>query len=524
MGYRPLRSALLGTIVVSAIACGEGVDPPRPPDPPDPPEPRDVAFVSPTGDDAAAGTRSAPFRTLERALSSDRAGVVLLEGVHSEGSFEVDRPVVVEGEGEAVIEGTLEIAAAEIRIRRLWVNGGLKAISAPDLSVETTTVTAGVEVNAVSLTGGSVRLERSTLECGTDSCLFARAATVGIDLCRLTGTATTKWGLRAEGGTITVRRAVVDGGRLAAMRIEGEADATVERSETRGGGNGLVVLGGSTLKAEEVVVSEAVKSSLLLQNSTADVLAGRYDGTSELTIGISGGRAVLSDVWIGSSGFGAVSISAFLGDGAEVRFEGGTVEHGAKSGILATGSDVLISRTRFLGDPESDGDDAVTASGAGTRVTVEGAVFDGPSGFAVGFYDDASGTISATVSRPRLGGVLVQGPRLEPVRIADSVITGCRQGSGVALQNSQGTTIDRVLVDGCSEAGVVGNGAEGAIENSALLDNLQFGVGAFGGAVLTVRGSTIAGSPFATFATCGDGARVDLLGQNRIEGSVTECP
>lgn len=483
-----------------------------------------VAFISPGGDDSGPGTRESPFETFERGVSSRREHLVLLPGIHEKGPFKAVRPVLVEGEGDAVVQGTLFVEGEEIRLRRLWVNGGLKAIFASKMSVESTTVTPGAELHAIDITGGSAQLGDVTLECGTESCLFATGALLDADGLRATATATTKWGLRLEGGRAEVRRARIRGGRTASLQVEGSGELVVMDAELGGGDNGLIAVGGSTLTAENVVVTDTVRSSLLLQETVAEIRGGRYGSTADLTIGISGGHLVLSDVTVEPSGYASVSVSPFSGKGAIARFEAGTIEHGVRSAILVTGSELLVFGTRFAGDPDVDGEDAVTASGTGTRVAIEGASFDGPSGFGVGLYEGAAGTISATISRPRFGGILVDGAGAEPVTVADSVISGCQQGSGIDLRRAQESTIERVMVDACSEAGVVGLAAGAAVRSSTLRDNQQFGVAAFDGAVLTVEGSTITGSAFATFATCGDGARVDLLAGNRITGATTDCP
>lgn len=507
-------SVLVGWIAV--VACSNAPPPSLPPH-------SDTAFVSPDGDDAQQGTRDAPFRTVARALVGAFAQVVLLPGIHFEGPFVLERPVLLEGEPGAALRGTVRIVGERIRLRGLDVAGAVEADGAAELVVETTTISGEDGLHALRIIDGTAELRSLELECGSETCLYASGATVTVDRCRAIATSTrTARIFRFQEGRAVVRRARLEGGAFASLQIQGHAHAIVEASELAGGSNGLVALDGASLEAEEVVVTGAAKIALLLQDVDAQIRGGRYDGTRDLTVGISGAEVVLIGVSLGTSDLGVISISRFRGAPARVELEDGTVQHGARSGVLIDGSRLTVRGTRFFGEPNVAGDDGITARGPGTQVTIEDAAFEEPSGFAVGLYDRASGVISASVVRPGLGGILLDAA--ESATVADSTITGCAEGSGVVVQDSGGVLLRRLRVEGCSEAGVLGIGGSGAIRESSLVGNQQFGAAAFAGGRLSIASSTISGSPFATFATCADGARVDLLEGNRISGLITDCP
>jgi hypothetical protein len=506
----------MSTVRAFAIACLAAVacsDAPMTPVHPPP----DTAFVSPDGDDRAGGTREAPFRTVSRALSGEFSRIVLLLGAHP--PFRVRRSVILEGE-DALVLGVLRIEAEQVTLRALAVDGGVEVLGARDLRVETTTVSAGAEPHALRIAGGTALLRHVTMECGSETCLFASGATLAIDRLEAGGPDTQRV-LRFEGGNVTIDRARLDGGSIASLQIEARARALVRASELIAGSNGLVALDRSELTADDVAVTGARRTSLLLESSIAEIEGGSYSGTPELTAGITGSRVVLREVSILPSGFAAISISRHFDRPSSVEIDGGTIDHASRSAILVDGSELGVRGTRFVGAPDGEGDDAVTGFGEGTLLTIEGATFEAPGGFGVGLFSGASGVVSATIEAPRLGGVLVDA---STATITGSLVTGCREGSGVVVQASATAVIDRVRVEGCSEAGVLANGGSGSIRSSSLIDNLQFGAAAFAAGSLFVTGSTISGSPFATFAICGDGSRVDLGPGNRIEGSTIECP
>ncbi len=503
-------------IAVALLGCGDRAVPP--------PESSLVAYISPDGDDADPGTRAAPFRTVARGLSEAFDRLVLLSGVHTEGAFVVDRPVRLEGEGDAAIAGPVQVGADRVDLAHLRVDGGLEARAAGDLSIETATITAGSNAHALQLDGGSANLAAVVLECGRETCLFARGATLTVDRCRATATSSSTGRIfRLVQSRSVIRHTQARGGGTASFQIE-TGDAELADVSLIGGSNGLVALAGARVAADEVVVSEAARTSLLLQRVTASIQGGRLGATEDLTVGISGATVHLDEVRVEASTHGAISVSAAAGVRSEVELSGGVVGHGARAALLIDSGDVIILGTRFEGLAGAEGDDAITAVGPDASVTIEGATFEDSGGYGVALYGGARGTVSATIARPGLGGILVEGPTVAPVVIEGGVISGCRGGSGIDLQSSSGTAVRRVRVEGCTEAGILAFGADGSLDASVLIDNVQFGAAAFSGGVLTVQGSTISGSPFATFATCGDGGRVELLGDNRITGATTECP
>lgn len=84
----------------------------------------------------------------------------------------------------------------------------------------------------------------------------------------------------------------------------------------------------------------------------------------------------------------------------------------------------------------SDGGEGVLAQGLDTRVNID-AVFDAPTSFGVSINQDASGTVSATVTNPRLGAVMVDAATTERVHIKYLKAENCREGSGVVVMDSE---------------------------------------------------------------------------------------
>ncbi len=430
----------------------------------------DAVYVSPEGNDAASGARTSPLRTLARALATSYEHVILLAGIHTEGPFSIERSVLLEGEN-ATLQGSLRIDSPGVGVERLTLQS-LDLTAAAEVIVESATISGPPAERVVHATGGSLTLRGSTIE----------------------------------------------GGTIASIQLDGGAHGTIARSEISGGSNGLIAID-STLDVEDVVVTDADQISLLLDSSQATIRGGRYGGTRNLTVGITGSAVEMTNVALDASDFAVFSVAPSIERTTSLELNGGTIAHGAHAAILSGGGTLIVRGTSFTGSADQEGDDAIVARNA--AVTIEGASFLDAGGFAIGLYEGSSGTISAMVTGPRLGGITAQSAT---VAIDDTTISGCRGGSGIYLGASNDAAIERTIIDGCSEAGVLAMGGSGSIRDSKILNNAQFGVAAFAGALIRVASSTISGSPLATFATCGDGASVTLLEGNTIDGLTTDCP
>lgn len=506
---------------------------------PPPPPVTAIAYVSPTGDDSADGDRDAPFQSIEKALAGDFDRIILLPGAYDPKRLNLRRRVVMEGEGTVVLRGHVFVEASDVTLRNVSIGGGLAASFVERLTVESATVAPGLEDDAVSLTRSSGTFRRVRLTCGPETCLQATTATVTIDDCRAEAVDGTKRILRFDGSRAQLRGCHLNGGSTSQVQVGKGARVELADSTLSGGSNGLVAVEGASLVAQNVVVEGASKTALLLQGATARIEGGRYGGTPHMTAGISGSEVTFRDAELESSPFAVASISAHSKRPAKVRFEGGRIRHGSKSALLVTASEVTVAGTWFEGEhvtppkrrrrrrmqKEVERPDAITASGLEAKVIVEAATFEAPAGFAVGFYDDASGTITATITRPYLGGITAQNVATDPVVVRGTVVNGCVAGSGILLQEATQVTVEKTSVTKCRDGGVVaGQKSQVAVTDGLLKDNGLYGAAAFGGATLSIERTRISGSKSATFASCGDGARVDDRGKNQLQGAVSACP
>src|SRR5260221_5389853 len=150
---------------------------------------------------------------------------------------------------------------------------------------------------------------------------------------------------------------------------------------------------------------------------------------------------------------------------------------------------------------------------------------EGPGGFGRAFANKVWGTVTATIPRPRLGGISIEGVAGAPIAVRASHIEGCRTGSGIIAFNATDVTIAGTSILGCPEAGVLaGQSASIIVSNAIVTNNVQYGLAAFGGSVIDVTSSRVRGSRWALFASCGDQARIEDGGTNKIEGPTTLCP
>jgi nitrous oxidase accessory protein NosD len=492
---------------------------------PPPPAHRSIAYVSPTGSDSNDGEKITPFLTIAKALAGDFEKIVLLRGAHDEERIDITRSVVIEGERPVVIRGHVFVTANGVSLSHMALNGGVAAHFVDDLKVENATIAAGAKDDALAVTRSSASLAHVKLACGGMSCIQATTATVAMKNCIAVGAPDTKRVVRFETSKVRLEHVRFEQSSVGILQMSG---GTLEADDVRlgGGGDGAVFTQGAKVEAKGLIVSGAAKMSLVAQRAKLRIDGSRFGATRDQTVGLSGTDAVFRSTFFEGSPNGAISVIDHLVSRALIRIEGGEIQHKQSSGLLiASGVVTIAGGTRFVGEHSKNQDDAITANGVDSRVIVESALFDSPAGFGVAFHSDAGGSVTATISGAGLGGVLVEDVAAEPILIARSVIKGCADGSGVVVHEAGMVRVDRVRVEKCKEAGVLaGEKANVAVFESTLSDNSMYGCAAFGGASVRVEKTRIKGSKFATFASCGDGARIEDEGSNRFEGAVSACP
>lgn len=494
-----------------------------------PPKAHTTFFVAPNGDDGDDGSRDAPWKTITRALASDATRISLAAGRYPEANVEITASIelVGPGDGAAVIDGAVAAGGGTVLLSHVEVTEGVVA-SGGDLTIGDAVIAPGQAGHAIHYQGSTGLVERVEVTCGAETCIQTDTSTVRINYATLTAAETTKRALRVESSSVTAKRITASGSTIMQLQVGAKAflhvlEATLSDAE----GSALGAVGGARLVAERVEVLRAKNIGVVLSRSDVVLRDVDLGATGDLTLGIQGGNVKVIDASIARSARGVVSISNHTRRPAEVEFIGGVISHGTMSGISLGQGHAVVRGTRFLGAPGTvaDGGDAITASGITAHLDVTSMVSEHSAGFGVAFYNNAFGTVSATVTNPRLGGVIADTTAGAEIRVRDTVIVRCAAGSGVVALDALDVHVSTVRITGCPEGGVLaGAGARVTATGVRLTNNLQYGLAAFGAAQLEVRNSTVRGSGWSTFATCTDGARVVDGGGNDFDGPTTNCP
>lgn len=514
-----------------------------------------VLFVSTAGADANEGRRERPFRTLEHALRhTEVTEIVVMPGRYRLNNAIVQRKGLKIRGKNATLVGNLSIEADDTQLESLNIEGTIrvrraarvrfeKLVAGAPKSAEARSTNANANAkaetrdddrpssgasikHALEVEASDVELTESVLNCGRRTCLLATTSTLALTRVDLNAQPNTARGLRIAQSEASLETVTLKNTTIAQVVAEHSARITIRDSRfTSAEGSGVVVVDGSSIKLRRTDILSATRSALILQDANARIDHIRASAKSGPTIGIAGGETLIAHAEIDGTPVGAVSVIRRQ-DKGRVRIVGGKIMHLRHPGVTIASGDVTIQGTVFVGDATatSDGGEGVLAQGLDTRVNID-AVFEAPTSFGVSINQDATGTVSATVTAPRLGAVMVDSATTERVYIKDLKATDCKQGSGVVVMDSSAVAISHAEIKGCSEAGVLaGTGSDVTISGSKFLGNREYGVAAFGGSRIHLDDTVIQGSRWATFSTCIDGARVDDGQANRLLGPTMDCP
>ncbi len=482
--------------------------------------------MHPEGDDRDPGTREAPFRTLIRALKSRRSTIELHPSTYSVGRAFVTRPVRIAATATgAVVRGSLFITADGAHLDRLTVDGGIEVARSMGIKLSRLTVRPGRREDAITFFDSTGDIEDVRVECGPETCVHVTTSTLTFRTLRLEPVPATKRGLRVSSAKVEVEDLRIAGARIAQVQAELASQVTVHRSRlTESRGSALVAIRGSMLTADGVTTASVAESAVLAQTSTVVARGCRFEASRAQTVSVSGATVKLHDSRVDAGLYGAANLKSFFRRRGQLYLRGGTIFHGDRDGILAAGSLVAATGTRFVGGPGPRRGHAISLRGRNAELRLDDVEIIAPAGMGIEIADGARGTVTGTISAPRAGGVSVESTLGVPVILDRLVVQNCVDGSAVTVLDSDDVQIRRSRFVGCAPAGVLaGRRAKVRVEDSEVQTFSKYGLAAFGGAQITVATSTVSGRPWAVFSACADNSRLVDAGGNRFDGNRGDC-
>lgn len=487
-------------------------------------------FVSPTGDDRASGTEAQPLRTLTFAVRhSDATQVALLGGDLTEPLVELARGVEVFAADDGVrVLGLLRVLGAKgLVVRDVELAGGVELLRGADVALSKLKLTASSSrASTLTADGSRVALTDVDVSCGAQSCVSASTSTLTLTRTRLDASAA-KRGLRVETSSVTARSLSVTGAEINQVLAARHARITIEDSTFTGArSTAVAAVDGASLVLERATITDAARFGVLVESATAAIRRTLIQPTKSFGVGIAGGTVEITATIFESSSDGAITIAAHAGRPSKVSISGGMIRHGRKPGVLVAEGELTVDDAHFVGSGSRDDQaDAITASGLDAVLHVRSARIDGPAGFGISMLNGAQGTITATIARPRAGGIYVEDALGSPVLIRGTRVEGCSAGSGIVVHDSTDVKLLGITVVDCPEAGVLaGLGSVLEIDDAKLSKNGQYGVAAFGGTTISLRRVRASGGRWVTYASCGDGSRIEDRGDNKLVGKTATCP
>lgn len=437
----------------------------------------------------------APGELAAALADRDALKIVLTGGAHT-ATIAINRAIELTSDG-GHLAGALRIRANDVRVVGLSVRGGIDVLDATGVHLE--------------------RVEAPTITIKTSTAVIIGAKIDARD--------SDKRGLMIDASNVAASKVTVTKSRIAQVQVRDGGLLTLTDSTVTGGrGSGIVVVG-ARLRADGISVGGASAIGMVLSRSDSIITNSKLLPSFEITLGIQGGTVVLRDTEVGPSARGAINVSRYLQNSPEVTITGGVIQHGEQTGVAIGQGRVKIRGTRFLGRAGGGSGDAITATSRAAFVDIADVNINRPAGYGVALYEDAGGTVSATIAHPNLGGIVAENTATHAIEIKNSHISGCVSGGGIVLLDAIDVKVTDVHIERCAGGGIVaGQGSKVEVVGAMLIDNSRYGVGVFGEAELKLSQSKLRSATWSTYVTCAAGGRLVDGGGNELDGRETRCP
>jgi hypothetical protein len=516
---RPALRGALGCLLGFA-GCVGGSEPASPAPAATPSRPP-TTTVSP--DDPAA---------LAKALASGAPRIELRPGVHRPGDVvRVGRPTELFGSragGGARLYAHVIVTSGDVAIHDLQLRSGVALRFAGGVTIETATITAGGQRDALNLVESRAELTDVNLESGRDGGLFATGSTVTWTRGGASGGLRS---VRVDGGRFTGAKLELDEARLTGLWVDQGARATltdVRITTPAADGMALQVTSRAALTGRRVRL-EAAGAAAVAREAEVELsdLAVRHGGQVP-AFGVAGATVTVRRAQVEAGPGTLASVGPYrrlrgrleLTDVVVEQSKGGT-------GVTVGRGALLARRVRFVGGGPAplgaaDADAAVLARGPSARVRLEDFAVEAWPGLGGLFVDDASARIETATITSAAGGFAFENVRAPKAHLHGVYVAGCVSDPAFGFLDSA-ALVRTATVASCPPGGVTAGGGSRVTAEDVHVRGGRFGFGAFDGGELTVRGGSVRGAAMGAVAGCISDAWVILNGTETSTLPVARC-
>lgn len=458
---------------------------------------------------------------LLRAVAAGAPRIELLPGVHRvPRDLRIGRPTELFGSrsgGGARLYGRVVVTANDVRLRDLQLRSGVAVRFARGLEIDTATIAAGDQPDALNLVESSAELEKVNLEGGRDSALFSTSSTVAWRGGRAEGGLRS---LRADGGAWQLERVALRGARLAGAWLDRGARAELAYVTIEPGAAdalGLHLTAGAHAEARSLQVVASGSALLVRQASLgAEALVVEHAGAVP-ALGVAGATVTVSRAQIRAGPGGVASVGPYREARGLLRLQqvdvtmlqGRTAFTVDRGTLRATDLHVRGEQSAPVDPREAEA--AIVARGAGARVRLERFSVERWPALAGLFTVDADVRIStATVARAA-GGFAFEEVRARTPWLEGLRIRGCVSDPALAFLDSAGS-VRTATITNCPPGGIIAGGTSRVTAHDVAVEGARVGFGAFGGGRLEAVGGRVRDADLAAVAGCAADSTVILDG------------
>lgn len=445
----------------------------------------------------------------------------------------ISRPIKIEGFPSATIYSHVFIGTNLVTLRDINLMGGLRTGLAQNLKLHRVRLASGNKDQALAAHRSHIELKDTVIEGGYLAAIEVSSSTITASNLELNG-ANAARGLLLHKSQFQADHSIFSGGHKSTIHVSRGSKLSIRVSQlSASSGDGIIIRGHkSSSELIQTTISEINGNCISIFDGRLSIDSSSLLKTNGSTLRVSGGNIKIQNSVLYGGSTSTIDASSLKNLTPSLVVQNSAIQYKPNTPAIISNAASIIANNVVISpiiNNESVLSEAplvatILIKGARTIFTMAHSQIKQTFGPAINAQNDAQLNLDhIEFSNSYSDAIRIEDIRSQPVNITNVRVKGCKHGAGIRALSSRPVHIKEATIEDCSEGGIIfGTNSQGSVRRVNISGG-RLGVGAFGGAHMSVSTATISGSVWSAFGDCIHNTRLRDDGDTVLRGHSRLC-